>query len=112
MYNIKKRNIVLSVIFTIITFGIYGIYWFIKLTDEVNTVSEEPGTSGIVALILTIITLGIYGLYWGYKIGQKCDKINGNRNGSLGVIFLILALFQLQIVIYALAQDTLNGKAI
>lgn len=27
----KKRNLALCVIFSIITFGIYAIYWFIKI---------------------------------------------------------------------------------
>ncbi|MFQ7473997.1 MAG: DUF4234 domain-containing protein, partial [Anaerovoracaceae bacterium] len=27
-----RRNIVLCIVFTFITFGIYGIYWFIVLT--------------------------------------------------------------------------------
>ena len=30
----KNRNIALCIIFSIITFGIYGIYWFICLTNE------------------------------------------------------------------------------
>ena len=30
----KKRNIALCVILSIITFGIYGIYWFIKINND------------------------------------------------------------------------------
>lgn len=32
----KKRNIVLAVVFTIITLGIYGIYRFVCLTNDSN----------------------------------------------------------------------------
>ncbi|MCR5297346.1 MAG: DUF4234 domain-containing protein, partial [Clostridiales bacterium] len=32
----KNRNIVVCIILSIVTLGIYGIYWFIKMTDESN----------------------------------------------------------------------------
>lgn len=45
---IRERNIVLSIILSIVTCGIYGIVWFIQLTDEVVYASEgkEYSTSG------------------------------------------------------------------
>ena len=46
----KKRNIALCVIFSIITFGIYGIYWFIKINNDANELANPPKrTSGGVA---------------------------------------------------------------
>ena len=62
--KIPERSIVTSVIFSIITCGIYGIYWFITLTDDANMVSEENDTSGGLAFVLSLITCGIYGIYW------------------------------------------------
>lgn len=44
----KKRNIALSIIFTLITCGIYGLYWFVCLTDETNQawlVNRKPQES-------------------------------------------------------------------
>lgn len=37
----KNRNIALCIIFSIITFGIYGIYWFICLTNEMNMATPD-----------------------------------------------------------------------
>ena len=31
-----KRNIALCIIFSLLTCGIYALYWFVKLTDELN----------------------------------------------------------------------------
>ena len=43
----KKRNIALCVILSIITFGIYGIYWFIKINNDSNELANPPKkTSG------------------------------------------------------------------
>ena len=58
----KKRNIVLAIIFTIITLGIYGIYWFVCLTNDSNQMSVEEATaSGGMAILFIVITLGMYG---------------------------------------------------
>ena len=52
-FGIQPRNIVLCIIFSIITCGIYGIYWMIKMNDEVNALAGEPGatTGGMVVFI-------------------------------------------------------------
>lgn len=55
-----ERSLPVSILLTIITCGIYGIYWFIVLTDEVNQHSGEDDTSGGIAFLLTLVTCGIY----------------------------------------------------
>lgn len=108
---IVRRSIPLAIIFTIITCGIYGIYWMIKLNDEVNYLSgETQATSGVVVFLLGIVTCGIYLFYWLYKMGERCDRIKG-MNSSSGILYLILGLLGLSIVSYCLMQDTIN-KAI
>ena len=89
----KKRNIALSIIFTLITCGIYGLYWFVCLTDETNQAAGEQKTTGVMALIFTLITCSIYGLYWAYCCGEKIDKAKANRGtpaSNGGVLNLIL----------------------
>ena len=71
----KKRDLALCVVFSIITFGIYGIYWFIKINNDANELANPPKkTSGGVAFLLTLITCGIYGIYWAYKMGKQLDS--------------------------------------
>lgn len=109
---IERRNIALCIILSIVTCGIYGMVWFVWLNNDVNTVSEEPNpTSGGIALLLTIVTCGIYGLYWAYKQGEKLDAVAAKRGlptGSKSIIYLLLSLFGLSIIAYALMQDELN----
>ena len=112
---IQKRNIALCIIFTIITCGIYGIYWFVKLHNEAKIVAgETEGTSAGVAFLLTLITCGIYGFYWNYKQGEKIDKAYADRGlptGSRSIVYLVLSIFGLSIISYALMQDSLNKIA-
>lgn len=112
--NIRRRDIAMCILLSIVTCGIYGIYWFICLTDESNAVAGEQGTSGGVAFLLSIVTCGIYFIYWSYKLGEKMDKARAYNNvptGSLGIVFLLLSLFGLGIVTYALAQNEINKYA-
>ena len=112
---IEKRKIGLCILFTIITCGIYGIYWFVKLHNQVKiAVGETDGTSAGVAFLLTLVTCNIYGLYWSYKQGEKLDQAFLNRGmptGSRSIIYLVLSIFSLGIVACALMQDSLNKIA-
>lgn len=106
-----KRNIVLSLIFSLVTCGFYGIYWHIKITDEINSiVGDSNATSGVMTVIFTIITCGLYGLYWAYGMGKKVDIMKGNRGGSSGVLYLVLFLFGLGLIDYLIIQDAINDK--
>lgn len=105
----KKRNLALCVIFSIITFGIYGIYWFIKINNDANELANPPKrTSGGVAFLLTLITCGIYGIYWAYKMGEKVDIIRGTPGQNTNLIYLLLELFGFNIIVLALCQSELN----
>lgn len=56
---VRPRSIPLSIVLSIITCGIYGIYWFVCVTDDVNEVTQEYDTSGIVAFLLSLVTLSL-----------------------------------------------------
>lgn len=110
---IKNRNIALAIEFTILTCGIYGIYWFITLTNNLNQLTPEDAyqTSGGMAFLFTLITCGIYGIYWNYKMGAKVDVVKGVEGGNSAILFLVLSLFGLGIVNYCIMQSTLNEHA-
>ena len=108
--EVKERSIVKAIILSIVTLGIYSIYWMIKLNDESLAVCKEKGKSGIVVFLLNIITLGIYEYIWWYKMGARCDKMRGNENGFVSILYVGLAVFGLSIVNYALSQDAINNS--
>lgn len=97
---------------SIITFGIYGIYWFICLSDDANAVAGTEDMSGGTAYLLTIVTFRIYILYWAYKQGEKIETARRNHgmpSGNQGALYLLLCLYALDIVAYALMQNELNA---
>ena len=113
---IQKRDIVKAIIFTIITCGIYGIYWVMKLNDETKIVARDDSLpSGGMVVLLTFVTCGIYGIYWVYRIGQLIYKAQLERNiptaKDNSVLYLILSFVGLSIVNYVLIQTSLNEMA-
>ena len=77
---IQKRNIAMYIILSIVTCGIFGIYWFICLTDDSKlAANDNESASGPVAFLLTIVTCGIYSWYWAYKLGDRVDYAANSR---------------------------------
>ncbi len=114
-FPIKKREIVTCIILSIITCGIYGLYWYFCLVNDLNTAVPQPGDQGAgMVLLLSIITCGIYSWFWLYKAGEKSEKIKamvGEAPGSSSILYLLLAIFSLGIVVYCLIQNDLNKVA-
>ncbi len=114
MKAVQERDIVVCVLLSIVTCGIYGIIWFIQLTDDMKTVSGDNSLSGGRDFLLTLITCGIYGYYWAYKMGKAevVAKTNNNLpSNDNSILYLILQIVGLGIVNYCLMQNELNGFA-
>lgn len=108
----EERNIAVAVILTLITCGIYGIYWFIVLTDEAKEAAGDTElSSGGLAFVFTLLTCGIYGIYWAYRMGQIMHKAGEKNKLSIAdnsVLYLVLQLLGFGIIDYCLIQNDLN----
>ncbi len=107
----QERNIAVCIILTIVTCGIYGIYWMIVLNDEVLQALQEEGTGGGLVFLFTLLTCGIYGIYWCYQMGQRIDRLNsryGRYTDNSGLLYIILDIVGLSVVAYAVMQNELN----
>ncbi len=109
----QERNIALAIVFSIITCGIYSIYWFIVLSDDVKEYSQDQEMmSGGIAFLLNLITCGIFGLYWVYKLGKNmgtAQQLNGLPFSDNSVLYLVLQFFGLGIINYCIIQNDLNA---
>lgn len=109
----RQRSVGLSIVLSIVTCGIYAIYWFITLTNDVREASkDETMPSGGIAFLLTLVTCGIYGIYWAYRMGKGvalARKNVGMPEADNSILYLILQIFGFAIINYALIQNELNG---
>lgn len=119
MESIKKREIALCIIFSIITCGIYMYYWMYKINNEINIITDnQEDTSGALVVVFSIITCGIYSIYWAYSIGKKLDiyyeKNNNHQKSDNAILFLILLIANyvtcgiLSFICYSIMQDHIN----
>lgn len=110
MIQINKRNIGICILLSIITFGIYGIYWTYLLVK--NTRSIQKNTDSCTGEMLCLILVPFYSLYWWYTRGEKVkiefSEHNYNSTGN-GVVYLVLAIFGLSIVSMAIMQNDFNS---
>ena len=106
---VKKRSIVFAVIFSFVTFGLYGLYWIYKVTNEMNTLLyKKDATGGLMSVIFTLVTFGIYGFFWAYRLGENVDNLKRNPGGNSGILYLLVYILGFGLVDLVLAQDAIN----
>ncbi len=108
-----KRSIPLAIVFTLVTVGLYAIYWIYTLTEDAHAAAGERTTaSGGMVILFSVISCGIYSFYWLYKMGETIIMAKQRRgmtvDTNLPIIYLVLALFGFGIISYALMQSSLN----
>ena len=117
---IKPREPGLILVFSVISCGIYLIYWYYKIYEELELLngSTPTGHSFILDFFLNIVTCGIYGIWVDYKISIVLKDMQVARNhpspsdtGVLVVVLDIAAFFtgyMTNFISSAIQQDLLN----
>jgi len=113
---IQNRSIIMYILLSIVTCGIFGFYWMYCVNEDVNNSLGENDVSGGMVVLLTIVTCGIYGLVWVYTLGNKITRIkrmmgDPYAESNLGALYLVLSIFTTFIVPLAIAQNELNKYA-
>ncbi len=107
--NIKERNIVVAIILTIVTCGIYGIYWAICLARDAVSVKDE-GDSGVLEIVLMLFLPFLGFFLCEKKLAEGCAA-KGIVHNDNSIVYLILGLVGLGIVNYCMMQNDLNKMA-
>ena len=107
--TIKSRNVVTAVILSLVTCGIYGIYWAIMLAREAVSV-KDPADSGVLEIILMLF-LHFVGFFLAEKKLAEGCAAQGLPHTDNSIIYLILGLIGLGIVNYIMMQLDLNKIA-
>ena len=68
-----NRSLALYILLSIITLGIYSLFFIYSLARDVNTACKDgQKTKGLLAyLLLSFVTLGIYPLIWEYSLANR-----------------------------------------
>jgi len=93
-----KRSPVAVFVLSIITLGIYALYWLVRTKTEMNSSGASIPTAWYLIIPLANI-------WWYWKFSQGVEEVT-HKGMSAGVVFLMLWL--LPIIGSAIIQSTLN----
>lgn len=107
-----QGNIAIDIVLTLVTCGIYGLFWQNRLFKAANMLLGEERFSFWPWFLLSLVTCGIYNCYIQYQLGdalhQGLVKEGGLGNPNLAFLGLLLSIFGLQIISMAIEQNELN----
>jgi hypothetical protein len=105
-------SIVKDIILSIVTCGIYTLFWTARQMKAVNYLLGTDKFSFVKWFFLSIITCGIYHIFYEYSMAQCIVEIQGKMgkplSSNLPVISVILAIVGMGIVSDAIQQDEIN----
>ncbi|MDX2054756.1 MAG: DUF4234 domain-containing protein [Polyangiaceae bacterium] len=107
-----RVDIVLGVVFTVITCGIYNIFWNKKQFEAMNTLLGREEYNFWLWLGVSFITCGLFHIYYQYKFGTDLDAFlraqGGTTETHFGMLGLLLSLFGLSVIADAIFQQEFN----
>ena len=103
---IKKRNMIGQIGLVIITLGIYVIYWFYKISEEMKFVGKDASASPGLWTVLLFIPFGC--LYSYYKFSELYEKISSDHFNKWLLFVLWLVFLP---AVWFIVQSEMNKKA-
>lgn len=79
------RSLLMYVLLSIVTLGIYGLIFVHELAQDVNEMCKDDGktTQGLLMyFLLSIVTCGIYGIIWWYNVADRIGNAASRRFGK------------------------------
>ena len=100
--EIKFKNPLLIYLFSMISFGVYGIVWHVKSKRDLVALGAEIPTSWLLIVPLA-------NLFYMYKYFEGYTKVKGDGNAL--VLFLLNTFTPFGLIVPYLVQDLINGHA-
>jgi hypothetical protein len=116
---VQERAPLTTLLLSLVTCGIYGLYWQFKTSDELRAATGDDSINPLLELLLTLVTVGIWGVYVMYRNAQKIHRVLASRDPSRNdpsqtiLILAIAGYFVLvtQLMALWLLQEEMNQLA-
>ena len=109
-FAINKRKIGVCILLSIVTLGIYQIYWEYLLVKNTKAIRKDE--SSCTGEMLCLIFVPFYSLFWWFTRGKIVkDEFTKQGYSAIGneIAYLILGIFGLGIVSMAIMQNDFNS---
>ena len=103
---IKRRDMMAQVLLFIVTFGIYGVYWFYQTTLEMANLDRDTEASAALWTVLLFIPFANF--YAHYKYSELYEDISDDHM-SRWLLFVLWIVFCP--AVWFIVQTELNKKA-
>lgn len=104
-----RRNVGSCIILTIMTCGIFGIIWLVKICKDLGRLHGDENPVG--SEVLLYLFVPFYSVYWGYDKGKQMYEDSQKRGGNLTdrkYIYLFMNLIFMQLFTLGFIQTQLN----
>ena len=102
----KKRSIGVMILLSIVTLGIYTIYWQCSFQNQLKKVTGK-GFGGFGHFVMCLVTFGIYSIYWNFAAGKRL--VAAGAKSDYAFMYLILCLIGFSFVNMFVMQSQANG---
>lgn len=112
---LRKQNIILYVILNIITLGIYGLFFWHRWTENVNTLcegDEKDSANYLLVYILDWFSCGIYTYVWNYQQGERLYQAADKYGVEIKHGGLFIMLFRLLPIVSSVIKVSYTNKLI
>lgn len=103
---VYKRNMVAQVGLIIITLGIYAIYWFYKISEEMKFLAKDASASPALWTVLLFVPFANIWSY--YKFSEIYEKVS-SENFNKWLLFVLWLVFSP--AVWFIVQTEMNKQA-
>ncbi len=111
--TLQRRNIFWAVVFTILTFGIYGLFWHAYQMRTMNMLLKEDKYHFWRIMLFSFLTFGFYFIYYEYLMASDIYELEqqyalDHPNQLLIFLAVVLSFLGFIIIVDALEQYEIN----
>jgi hypothetical protein len=112
-----RRDPALTLVFILLTCGLYYLYFIYRVSQETQDALGESEFSPGTEVLLSVVTFGLWNIYWDYRMGKRMARMcleAGLPPTDNAILYLVLDLVgaggfaSVGLVNPVLQQDTLN----
>lgn len=100
-------NMVLHVLLSFFTFGIYNLYWVYKMSEYINEEKKGDGMSAVANVLLGLF-IPPYLIYWTWRYSKDLNFILGSEENDTVILQTILTAIGLFVVPVIMMQNKIN----
>lgn len=107
-----SASVALYLILTIVTLGLFNLYWNYRQMQACNELLERSEFSWLLWILLCVVTFGLYHFYYQYKMGAVINEIQDRYDlpftEGLPILSVVAAIVGFGVIADCIHQHEFN----